>query len=377
MTDWRLQGYRLTSENITHRPVFPITAHIPQCRFRRCIIAGVDRRFTILALPICILVLTLLGAGCSPTEIPEESSQINTPTLFPNSPTPSSVPSQIFSPTSFPATATFTPEPSATAEPTITSTPTITPLPAKITDEFDVPMVLVPAGPFLMGSDDRGPNERPAHTVTLDDFYIDMYEATNASFAEFLNVMGNQFEGNAHWIEVNDPDLRVHEVNGSWQVDKGFENYPMNEVTWYGARAYCQWRGAHLPAEAEWEKAARGTDGRTFPWGEDISCELANYAGCVHGAVPVDSYPDGVSPYGVYNMAGNVMEWVADWYDREYYARSPSDNPTGPESGDFKIFRGGSWINAAGNVRTTYRFAKLQVLTYVANGFRCARNAYP
>jgi formylglycine-generating enzyme required for sulfatase activity len=238
-------------------------------------------------------------------------------------------------------------------------------------------MVLVPAGPFVMGHDDRAPNERPAHVVTLADFYIDKYEASNASFAEFINVMGNQFEGNAHWIEVDDPDLHIHEVNGLWQVDEGYENYPMNEVTWYGALAYCQWRGARLPTEAEWEKSARGTDGRTFPWGEDISCDLANYAGCVHSAVPVDSYPAGVSPYGAYNMAGNVMEWVADWYDREYYASGSPENPTGPEAGDFKVFRGGSWFNAAGNVRTTYRFAKLQVLTYVANGFRCARDVTP
>jgi len=238
-------------------------------------------------------------------------------------------------------------------------------------------MVLVPAGPFVMGRNDRAPNEYPAHTVTLNDYYIDQFETNNLSFAEFLNEMGNQFEGNANWIEVNDPDLRIHLVDNVWQVDAGFENYPMNEVTWYGARAYCLWRGGRLPTEAEWEKAARGTDGRTFPWGEDISCDLANFAGCVHASVPVDSYPDGVSPYGAYNMAGNVMEWVEDWYQRDYYQYSPSENPTGPESGDYKIFRGGSWYLVSGNVRTTYRFAKLQVLTFVSNGLRCARDVQP
>lgn len=294
-----------------------------------------------------------------------------TQTIQPPQASPSPLPTEI------PATTTLVPSTTATNIPTMTPTPTITPLPAEIIDDHGVPMVLVPAGPFVMGRKDRAPNESPAHTVTLGDYYIDQFEATNSSFADFLNVMGNQFEGNANWIEVNDPDLHVHLVGDLWQVDEGFANYPMNEVTWYGARAYCLWRGGRLPSEAEWEKAARGTDERTFPWGEEISCDLANFAGCVYGAVPVDSYPEGVSPYGAYNMAGNVMEWVADWYSREYYQNSPSDNPTGPDSGDFKIFRGGSFINAAGNVRTTYRFAKLQVLTYVANGFRCAWGVTP
>jgi formylglycine-generating enzyme required for sulfatase activity len=297
--------------------------------------------------------------------------------MLPDQVSTSPLSTHTFVPTAIPTTATLAPSLTATIVPSITRTPTITPLPTSIIDDYGVPMVLVPAGSFVMGRNDRAPNESPAHSVTLDDYYIDQFEATNLSFAEFLNVMGNQFEGNAHWIEVNDPDLRIHLVGDRWQVDEGFENYPMNEVTWYGARAYCSWRDGRLPSEAEWEKAARGTDERTFPWGEEISCDLANYAGCVYGAVPVDSYPEGISPYGVYNMAGNVMEWVADWYDREYYQHSPAENPTGPEIGDFKIFRGGSWFNAAGNVRTTYRFAKLQVLTYVANGFRCARDVQP
>jgi eukaryotic-like serine/threonine-protein kinase len=235
-------------------------------------------------------------------------------------------------------------------------------------------MVFIPAGNFLMGMEDRARNESPVHTVYLDAFYIDKYEVSNVWFAEFLNAQGNQFEGNAPWIEEADPDLQVHKVNDVWRADAGFENYPMNEVTWFGARAFCEWRGGRLPTEAEWEKAARGTDGWIYPWGEGISCDQANYAGCFYHAVPVDSNPGGASPYGAYQMAGNVMEWVADWYDANYYAVSPAENPTGPETGDFRVFRGGSWINAAGNVRTTYRFPKLPVLTYKATGFRCARD---
>jgi formylglycine-generating enzyme required for sulfatase activity len=238
-------------------------------------------------------------------------------------------------------------------------------------------MRLIPAGPFIMGSASWNDNERPLHTVYLDAFYIDQFEVSNASFAEFLNANGNQIEGYAPWVEESDPDLRIHRREGLWTPDEGYADHPINEATWYAARAYCAWRSARLPSEAEWEKAARGDDGRTFPWGEaEPTCQLANFAGCFYDSVPIDSYPNAVSPYGVYNMAGNVMEWVADWYISPYDTRQ-TDNPTGPERGDFRIFRGGAWFNAPNQVRTTYRFAKLPVLTYKANGFRCARAAVP
>ena len=314
-----------------------------------------------------LVVLGLLVAGCSPPNRVTAELQPETPALVAS-------PSALPSPTQIPTATALIPTDTATITPTATlaPTPTITPLPPQLIDAFGIPMVLVPAGPFVMGTEDRAGNERPAHTVTLNSYYIDQFEATNTAFAEFLNAKGNQMEGLANWIEAKDLDLRVHQVDGVWQVDPGYEKYPMNEVTWYGARAFCEWRGARLPTEAEWEKAARGTDERTFPWGEEISCENANYAGCVHASVPVDSFPESVSPYGAYNMAGNMMEWVADWYDIEYYANSPAENPTGPETGNFKVFRGGSWINNSGNTRTTYRFPKLPVLTYTTTGFRCA-----
>lgn len=228
-----------------------------------------------------------------------------------------------------------------------------------------------------MGINGYAKVEAPPHTVILHDYYIDQFEVNNATFAEFLNAQGNQFEGLANWIEAKDVDLHVRQVDGVWKVDPGFENYPMNEMTWYGARAYCTWRGGRLPSEAEWEKAARGTDERIYPWGEGISCDLANYAGCVRAATPVDSYPAGISPYGVYNMAGNMMEWTNDSYDPthpDYYANAPLENPTGPTTGSFRVIRGGSWINNTGQVMTIWRFPKLPVLTFTSVGFRCVKD---
>jgi len=283
--------------------------------------------------------------------------------------------------TSTPAVPTDTPPPSSTPTPQPSATPEDTPTPTgypqEISDNSGAAMLLVPAGKFEMGSKGLSKIEEPIHTVYLDDFYIDKYEVSNEQYAQFLNEEGNQFEGLANWIEANDPDLRVHEVEGEWIVEPGYENYPMNEMTWYGARAFCEWRGARLPTEAEWEKAARGTDGRLFPWGEKATCENANYYGCNYDLVPVDSYPESISPYGAYNMAGNIMEWVNDWYGDGYYASSPEVNPQGPDSGTHKIFRGGSYINGAHHIRTTYRWPKLPVLTYVATGFRCAKDANP
>jgi formylglycine-generating enzyme required for sulfatase activity len=313
-----------------------------------------------------------LIAGCTPTV---NSQPTHTAATTATPPPPSLTASPLPSKTS---TAAPTETASPTTTPTITFTPSLTPYPTMIVDAHGAAMVLVPAGEFLMGSESWSGSEKPAHTVYLDSYYIDQYEVSVGAYAEFLNEVGNQIEGvagKAHWVEEPDPDLHLHRVEGVWQADEGRANHPMNEVTWFGARAFCEWRGARLPSEAEWEKAARGTDGRTYPWGEEEpTCLMANFAGCYYDSVPVDSYPEWVSPYGAYNMAGNVHEWTNDWYDPEYYANSPYENPTGPESGDYKIFRGASWFNGNFQTRTTYRYPKLPVLTYMANGFRCAKS---
>lgn len=245
-------------------------------------------------------------------------------------------------------------------------------------------MVFVPAGEFQMGCDSTNPSEncntweQPLHTVYLDAYYIDKYEVTNAQYAEFLNAEGNQEEGGDTWLDADDPDVRIHE-SGVWQVDAGYEDHPVIKVTWYGARAYCQWQGKRLPTEAEWEKAARGSsDTRVYPWGnDDPDCSRLNYydssAGpCVGDTSQVGSYPTGASPYGAMNMAGNVWEWVNDWYQSDYYDVSPYSNPPGPASGSYKVLRGGGWLIGWTYVRVAYRNVTSPSLSFDDFGFRCA-----
>lgn len=263
--------------------------------------------------------------------------------------------------------------------PTATHTPTA--MPAPVVQEMNgVPMVYVPGGPFEMGSEDVGSYERPIHTVTLDDFYIDQYEVTNAEFAAFLNELGNQTEGGAAWLGADSRIVDIQQTDGVWQADKGFGDHPVVETTWYGAAAYCEWRGARLPTEAEWEKAARGTDGRTYPWGEGLDCGHAQYVICGGSTVPAGSFPDGASPYGAFDMAGNAAEWVADWFSDRYYFGSPPENPLGPMVGSSRVVRGGSWrsfvssgtLASGTSVRSAHRgrLDPSQVSEYV--GFRCA-----
>jgi formylglycine-generating enzyme required for sulfatase activity len=248
------------------------------------------------------------------------------------------------------------------------------PLPGEASALRDADMVLVPAGPFQMGSKEGDPDEESVHSVVLDAYRVDVHEVTNAEFMAFLNDRGNQIERFTFWYEPGFDGGHIAWHGGEWVVRLGYGDHPVGNVTWYGARAYCAWRGGRLPTEAEWEKAARGTDGRTYPWGEGIDCAWANYSDCRGDSTPVESYPSGSSPYGALDMAGNAWEWVSDWYDQDYYsllaARSP--NPTGPSSGTHKVVRGGGWNANVRMARSSNRLGEFATTRHLTIGFRCA-----
>jgi formylglycine-generating enzyme required for sulfatase activity len=238
-------------------------------------------------------------------------------------------------------------------------------------------MVLVPAGGFLMGS--SGSDEKPQHTVYLDAFWIDRTEVTNAQYVQFLNAVGGHEGtcGGRECAETKVEDKYSHILrtgqDGRYVVESGFKDHPVTQVSWYGAQAYCAWAGARLPTEAEWEKAARGDDGRSYPWGNEApDCSKAQYGDCGGATVAVGSRPAGASPYGTLDMAGNVWEWVADWYDPSYYSSSATQNPQGPDSGERKVFRGGSWGYPAAFVRASDRARNRPTYAGFNVGFRCA-----
>jgi formylglycine-generating enzyme required for sulfatase activity len=234
-------------------------------------------------------------------------------------------------------------------------------------------MVHVPAGEFTMGSDEGDSDEQPVHTVYLDAFYIDKTEVTNAQFVQFLNEQGNQEEGGVTWLDIGDEDCLITESGGQYQPQSGYSDHPVIEASWYGANAYCQWAGKRLPTEAEWEKAARGTDGRTYPWGEGIDCDHAQYKECGGQTVPVGSKSKGAGPYGALDMGGNVMEWVGDWWAHGYYATSPESNPKGPASGVYRVIRGGSWYYGVAGLRAADRGGIDPDDSDPGVGFRCVR----
>ena len=247
-----------------------------------------------------------------------------------------------------------------------------------------VGMVFVPAGSFVMGSDPgegNDPDEEPEHTVTLSPYYIDVHEVTNAEWRACVTAGG-----------CTAPSSANSNTRTDYYTNATFDNYPVIYVSWNQASAYCTWAGKRLPTEAEWEKVARGgcevvppstcgpEDERTYPWGDALpTCFLANYNPgpyCVSGgdtnAVGARS-PAGDSPYGAQDMAGNVWEWVADWYASAYYGSSPSTDPAGPASGTARGARGGSWFNDATYLRAASRGVADAIVQSKLIGLRCAR----
>ena len=227
-----------------------------------------------------------------------------------------------------------------------------------------------------MGSEEGDTDEVPVHTVSLDGFWIDWFEVTNIQFVDFLNEQGNQTEGGVTWLDLEDEDCLIRRVGADDRFETDRPNHPVIEVSWYGAAAYCKWAGARLPTEAEWEFAARGTDGRKYPWGDDApDCDRAQYGHCDGGLVEVRTKPEGASPYGALDMAGNAWEWVADRYASNYDSSSPSENPVGPSAGGSRVVRGGSWYHGPRFARSTSRFGFAPGASEDYVGFRCARGA--
>jgi formylglycine-generating enzyme required for sulfatase activity len=263
--------------------------------------------------------------------------------------------------------------PTSSTEPaTVTAaTPTLA---SAMTDSKGVEMLLVPAGSFTMGSEHGASSEAPIHVIALAAFYIDKYEVTNAQYKKCVDDLV---------CDLPAPP-RMY-------IDSRLKDHPAVYVNWDMANAYCEWRGARLPTEAEWEKAARGDELLEYPWGDKFDGKLVNfcdahcsidgkdkrYSDGYENTAPVGSYEGGKSPYGVYDMAGNVREWVADWYSESYYADSPKRNPPGPDTGTLRVLRGGSWVDNLNNVRTFARdfLNPAEANSYV--GFRCVMDAVP
>ena len=258
-------------------------------------------------------------------------------------------------------TSTMTEVPTDTPEPTadVTATPAFL-----ITDDKEVEMVLVPEGEFSMGSSRGEPDEQPVHLVALDAFYIDKFEVTNKSYAACVES-GSCEPPRKLFFFPESP-------NRAYFGNSQYDNYPVIYVDWNQAKAYCEWRGARLPTEAEWEKTARGTDERTYAWGKDLVCQKANYQGCVNLTSEVGAFPDGASPYGALDMTGNVWEWVSDWYASNYYSVSTRNNPAGPIMGQSRQVRGGSWTRF--DVTAYHRANLAPTYNNFDIGIRCARD---
>ena len=233
-------------------------------------------------------------------------------------------------------------------------------------------MVYVPTGTFQMGSSEAEIDdlvsqcdrlsifcdrnlyepETPQHIVTLDGFWVDQTEVTNAQFVAYLNEFGNWCEGGGIAVRLGQGYCQIKETEGGYEVRQASADHPVVMVSWYGAEAYCQWVGGRLPTEAEWEYAARGPEGYTYPWGNDSpTLELARFNS--GSTVSVGKYPEGVSWCGACDMGGNVWEWTADWFGP--YPAGPRENPAGPATGTVRVLRGGGWHSPWQQIRSTFR----------------------
>lgn len=235
----------------------------------------------------------------------------------------------------------------------------------------------------------------PQHPAYVDSFYIDAYEVTNAAYVTFLNDTGEPQAACQNVPCLLLDHSRIGQVDGRYVVESGFSRHPVTGTTWYGAALFCAWRGARLPTEAEWEMGASweaDTSSKTlYPWGNDfqdnaanscdVNCTQAQAIGIYDDGyaetAPVGSFPRGRSAVGAYDMAGNVWEWVADWFGRDYYAQAPQENPQGPSSGSGRVLRGGSWFDTGNFTATVFRSGLPPDQSNDAIGFRCALETGP
>lgn len=282
--------------------------------------------------------------------------------------------------TQFPPTATNIP-------PTLTPTPSVG---STAIGKDGAMLVYVPEGEFIMGNKKILGAEKysgiPVHKVYLDAYWIDQNEVTNELFLSFVKETGYKTnaekEGHAwtydgkNWSDTEKADW-MHPL-GLYSNIINKEKHPVILVSWIDAFEYCKWAGRRLPTEAEWEKAARGTEARKYPWdNEEPNPDLLNYDLQIKTTTEVGSYPKGVSPYGAYDMAGNVWEWVNDWFDETYYLRSPLENPLGPDIGKYRVVRGGSWNVNGFSVWSVYRGLGGETYFVSDIGFRCAVSSLP
>jgi formylglycine-generating enzyme required for sulfatase activity len=238
-------------------------------------------------------------------------------------------------------------------------------------------MALIAAGDFTMGSNSGPDDEKPEHRVFVKSFLIDVLPVSNADFAKFLNARGLKNNLGESFYDDDDRDARIHQQNSIWEADRGYATHPVNEVSWVGARDYCSWLNKRLPTEAEWEKAARGTDGRRYPWGNSKPDQTrALYGAPYNASAPVNAFPAGASPYGVLDLSGNQWEWVASAY--RPYPYSADDGRENQIAGPIRATRGGGHDSSEDELTTTQRGRNLSRNPKAGHhniGFRCASSS--
>ncbi len=350
------------------------------------------------------IALTSIPTGAHPLKatIQVDGARIESPALNVNVSAPVAAIAPTIAPTapSIPPTATSAPPTATRVPPTATpAPPTATRVPPTATSTLaagamqrrgkdNAEMIYIPSGEFTFG------DEKSARTIYLDAFWIDKFEVTNAQFQQFVDAtkyttdaekQGWGFEHNNKWEQVNGISWRAPRGAGSSIADR--QKQPVVLVSWNDANAYCAWADKHLPTEAQWEKAARGTDARIFPWGNtwdgarlnfcDTNCQYSWKDASANDGnaenAPGGSYASGASPFGVLDLAGNAWEWSADWFDLDYPKTMPARNPTGPAAGQLKVLRGGAWSIEQFYARTTSRFSEPVDYRERSVGMRCVQ----